>query len=64
MRTDRFVVTPPAEDVVMARQLSLIDTPKDWRLTDETKEIARRGLAEARAALAAGRDRPHQRPAA
>ena len=39
----------------MARQLSLIDTPPEWRLSPETKEIARRGLAAARAALAAGR---------
>ena len=40
----------------MARQLSLIETPQEWRLSAETKEIARRGLAEARAALAAGRN--------
>lgn len=39
----------------MARQLTLIDTTTPWRLDDETREIGRRGLAEARAALAAHR---------
>jgi hypothetical protein len=40
----------------MARQLVLLDNTTeptaDWRLDDTTKEIGRRGLAEARAALA------------
>jgi hypothetical protein len=38
----------------MARQLTLIDNPT-WRIDERTKEIGRRGLAEARAALAAHR---------
>lgn len=37
----------------MATQLTLIESPKDWKLSPEVKEIARRGLASARAALAA-----------
>ncbi len=37
----------------MARQLTLIDTgPAVWQLDARTKEIGRRGLASARAALA------------
>ena len=48
----------------MARQLSLIEAPREWRLSPETKEIARRGLAEARAALAAGRPAAGERSAA
>jgi hypothetical protein len=33
-------------------QLRLInDQPEDWRLDDHTKEIGRKGLADARAAL-------------
>ncbi|MCU1353418.1 MAG: hypothetical protein JWM05_2627 [Acidimicrobiales bacterium] len=38
----------------MARQLSLIATPSaEWRLDERTREIAREGIASARAALAA-----------
>lgn len=37
----------------MARQLTLMDRPAGWRLDEQTKEIGRRGIAEARAALAA-----------
>lgn len=37
----------------MPRQLTLIETPPDWRLDDRTREIGRRGVARARAALAA-----------
>lgn len=41
----------------MARQLVLLDSDTesaaDWRLDETTKEVGRRGLAEARAALAA-----------
>ncbi len=48
-----FTVIPPGEDVDMARQLTLIDTgPAVWQLDARTKEIGRRGLASARAALA------------
>jgi len=39
----------------MARQLTLIDSTSPWRLDAKTREINRRGLAEARAALAAHR---------
>ncbi len=36
----------------MARQLALISPDKfDWRLDERTKELGRRGIAEARAAL-------------
>jgi hypothetical protein len=35
-------------------QLSLIDTPKTWRLDERTRATGRAGLAQARAALAAG----------
>lgn len=39
----------------MARQLTLIPASKDWQLDTETKETGRRGIAAARAALAAHR---------
>jgi hypothetical protein len=44
----------------MKRQLVLIESKAaDWRLDDRTKEVGRRGLAAARAALAhAVPDRP------
>ena len=51
----RFVVRPPAENVSMARQLTLIPANKDWQLDAKTKEVGRRGIATARAALAAHR---------
>jgi hypothetical protein len=35
-------------------QLSLIDTPKSWRLDERTRATGRAGIARARAALAAG----------
>jgi hypothetical protein len=35
----------------MERQLTLIEAPPDWRLDDETKEIGRDGIAQARQAL-------------
>ncbi len=37
----------------MARQLTLLDTPPSWRIDEATREAGRRGVAEARAALAA-----------
>jgi hypothetical protein len=51
----------------MTKQLTLIDTPKDWRLDERTREVGREGLAKARAALLAGRrtrsqDPPFHRP--
>ena len=39
----------------MTKQLTLIDTQPDWRLDEKTRKVGRRGIAEARAALAAGR---------
>jgi hypothetical protein len=35
----------------MARQLTLIDTPPTWRLSEATKAAGRKGVAEARAKL-------------
>ncbi len=37
----------------MARQLTLLDTPPSWRIDEATREAGRRGVAEARATLAA-----------
>lgn len=37
----------------MARQLTLIEAKHSWQLDERTKEIGRRGIAAARAALAA-----------
>ena len=37
----------------MARQLTLIDTPTSWRLSEATKAAGRKGVAEARASLRA-----------
>jgi hypothetical protein len=37
----------------MARQLTLIDTPHQWRLSEATKAAGRKGVAEARAQLRA-----------
>ena len=37
----------------MARQLTLIDTPRSWRLDEATKAAGRKGIAEARASLRA-----------
>ncbi|HET9612340.1 MAG TPA: hypothetical protein VFP06_22185 [Acidimicrobiales bacterium] len=39
-------------------QLSLIETPRAWRLDEHTREVGRAGVARAREALRAGR-RPH-----
>lgn len=39
----------------MERQLTLIDQQRPWRLDAKTRETGRRGLAAARAALAASR---------
>ena len=39
----------------MTKQLTLIDTQPDWRLDEKTRKVGcRGGIAEARAALAAG----------
>ena len=37
----------------MARQLTLIDTPTSWRLSEATKAAGRKGVADARATLRA-----------
>ena len=37
----------------MARQLTLLDTPPTWRIDEATREMGRRGVAEARATLEA-----------
>jgi hypothetical protein len=37
----------------MARQLSLLEAPPRWRIDEATREAGRRGVAEARASLAA-----------
>jgi hypothetical protein len=36
-------------------QLALIEAPPDWRLDEATRELGRRGVAEARRRLAAAR---------
>jgi hypothetical protein len=36
-------------------QLSLIDTPRSWRLDERTRAVGRQGIAQARAALREGR---------
>ena len=49
----------------MAQQLTLIADRSPWRLDAKTRESGRRGIAEARAALAAHRpDEPQQHQAA
>jgi hypothetical protein len=35
-------------------QLTLIETPRSWKLDDRTREVGREGIARARAALRAG----------
>ena len=50
-------------------QLTLIDTPRSWRLDDRTRAVGREGIARARAALRDGRhartqDPPPPRPGA
>lgn len=39
--------------VRMARQLTLLDAPPAWRIDEATREMGRRGVAEARASLQA-----------
>ncbi|HEX7131312.1 MAG TPA: hypothetical protein VF228_01980 [Iamia sp.] len=52
----------------MATQLDLLPpVDPEWRIDDKTREVGRRGLAKARAALAEARaraDRDHHRTAA
>lgn len=44
----------------MERQLSLLDTPPEWKLDAATRELGRKGVAEARASLQAALARHHQ----
>lgn len=44
----------------MARQLTLITPSRPWRLDEHTKEVGRRGVADARAALAAHHPDPER----
>lgn len=39
--------------VRMGRQLTLLDAPPAWRIDEATREMGRRGVAEARASLQA-----------
>jgi len=41
----------------MSNQLTLIEFPAGWHLDERTREVGRRGLAAARAALSAARAR-------
>ena len=43
--------------ICMSMQLTLLESPAGWRLDERTREVGRRGLAEARAALLAARAR-------
>lgn len=43
-------------------QLSLIQTPRSWRLDERTREVGRAGIAQARAALRSGRQARTQDP--
>jgi len=72
--SSRLNVTPPGEDGAMERQLHLLESPEpDWHLDESTKEIGRKGVAEARQALQQARklivdqnrtDASRRRPAA
>lgn len=37
----------------MTRQLSLLDSPPEWKLDEATRALGRKGVAEARASLRA-----------
>ena len=41
----------------MSNQLTLIEFPPGWQLDERTREVGRRGLAAARAALSAAKAR-------
>ncbi|MGV3760394.1 MAG: hypothetical protein ACO1PW_12775 [Actinomycetota bacterium] len=47
----------------MARQLSLLESRRTWKLSESTREVGRRGVAEARAALEAARTAAERDPA-
>ncbi|MBK6855186.1 MAG: hypothetical protein IPG97_01095 [Microthrixaceae bacterium] len=69
---ERLVVTPHEETDDMAEQLPLTTitaarptgTPRNWQLDERTREVGRRGIASARAALAAHRPTDDHRPKA
>ena len=42
----------------MARQLTLLDTPPAWRLSEATRTAGRKGIADARAKLRKARTNP------
>ncbi len=46
----------------MKLQLTLLEAPPDWRIDERTKEIGRRGLAQARAALQGRNPAPQPTP--
>jgi hypothetical protein len=46
----------------MARQLALLDSPPEWHIDDQTREVGREGLARARAALAAAHQPDEAQP--
>jgi hypothetical protein len=48
----------------MERQLALLEPEPDWRLDEQTREVGRAGVAQARAALRAAAGRAADRPAA
>jgi hypothetical protein len=48
----------------MARQLTLLDTPPTWRLSEATREAGRKGIADARASLQAALARRQELDAA
>ncbi len=48
----------------MEQQLPLQPVPSTWKLDERTREAGRRGVASARAALAAHRPADDHRPAA
>jgi hypothetical protein len=48
----------------MARQqLTLLDSPASWRMSEATRAVGRRGIAEARASLQAALAAGHQEEA-
>jgi hypothetical protein len=50
-------VTPPPHTQNMSKQLRLIQPNTTWRLDDETRQIGRQGIADARQALKDSRTR-------
>jgi hypothetical protein len=43
----------------MTDQLTLIEAPPDWRISEDVREAGRRGIAKARAALDAAESHSH-----